>query len=212
MTYSHYSNTVFRAAKIAAVILLLMLSACKPDEPVRENTPEMITKVVLTFTPVGGGTPVIQSATDQDGEGVMSITVDGGIDLKKGASYILTISLVNTLVAPTDEGYDVTSEVRTNGDEHMFFFGWDKDAFVYPSGNGNLDARADAVNYAGGSDSLDKNGRPLGLTTTWTTASFNVTRSLFTIVLKHQPGLKSETSDSRVGETDMELTWALNVN
>jgi hypothetical protein len=84
--------------------------------------------------------------------------------------------------------------------------------FLDPAGNGNIDSRNDPVNYAGGADSKDDKGRPLGLTTTWTTATGSTTAGTFRILLKHQPELKSDTSDSSVGETDLDVTFTVNVD
>jgi hypothetical protein len=122
--------------------------------------------------------------------------------------------LINGLAATTAPEYKVTEEVEEEGDEHMFFFAWTNNTFSNPTGNGNIDARADAVNYTGGANSIDKNKKPLGLTTTWTAATLSGTTSIngtFRVVLKHQPDLKSDTSDSNTGETDLDLTFTLNV-
>ena len=96
----------------------------------------------------------------------------------------------------------------------MFFFAWTNNTFSNPTGNGNIDSRADAVNYTGGNNSKDANGKPLGLTTTWTSTSTLGTGTLsgtFRVLLKHQPDLKTDLSDSNAGETDLDLTFTLNV-
>jgi len=204
----------FKTVGLACTIaLVLFLSGCKDDDPKKEDTPELITKATLTFTPVGGGTTVVVTATDPDGEGVQDIAVDGPINLNAGKTYTLVIGLVNGLAAPTDPAYNVSTEVEEEGDEHMFFFSWTNDAFSNPTGNGNIDNRNNAVNYTGGANSIDVNGRPLGLTTTWTTATQagGTISSSFRVLLKHQPGLKSDTSDSNTGETDLDITFPLNV-
>jgi hypothetical protein len=186
------------------------LSGCDSEDPQKEDVPELITKVTLTFVPTTGA-PVIATATDPDGEGVQNIKTDGPITLSKSTTYVLMIHLINGLAQPTDEGYDITKEVENEGDEHMLFFGWTGDAFADPAGNGNIDARAEIVNYTGGANSKDANGLPLGLTTTWTSASIAKTSASFRIVLKHQPGLKTSTSTSDDGETDLDITFQLAV-
>ncbi|MEK6781400.1 MAG: GTP cyclohydrolase [Bacteroidota bacterium] len=194
---------------------LIVIQGCKENDPTKEDVPELITKATLTFSPNGGGTPVVVTATDPDGEGVQDIKVDGSINLTATTSYVLSIGLINGLAAPTEPEYNATVEVEKEGDEHMFFFAWTNNTFFEPEGNGNIDARADAVNYTGGTNSTDVNGRPLGLTTTWTSATIAGTASLsgtFRILLKHQPTLKSDTSDSNTGETDLDLTFALNIH
>ncbi len=195
---------------LAVTLVFTLLLGCSKDDPKKEDTPELITKATLTFTPVGGGTAFSVSATDPDGEGVQDIVVDGPIDLAQGSSYVLTVDLINGLVAVGQPGYDITEEVEEEGAEHQFFFAWTNDAFSDPSGNGNFDNSADDVNYTGGANSVDSNGLNLGLTTTWTTDAA-VATGTFRIVLKHQPELKSATTGADVGETDLDLTFILNV-
>lgn len=189
------------------IVLISFLTGCNNDDPDRENTPELITEVALTFTPIGGGATVVATATDPDGEGVQDIAVDGPINLVVNKTYILTLELINGLAAPSEPEYDITSEVEEEGDEHMFFFAWTNNVFSEPAGNGNVDNRADDVNY----NDLDDNGLPLGLNTSWTTANAAAS-GLFRVVLKHQPDLKSASSTSDTGESDLDLTFIINVN
>jgi hypothetical protein len=185
-------------------LLSIFLSGCGED-PVKENVPELITKVTLTFKPVGGGSNVVVSATDPDGEGVQDIEPDGAIILEKSKSYGLDIALVNELANPNDPEYSITEEVEEEGDEHMFFFAWTNNLFAVPSGDGNIDNRAHEVNYQ------DSDGaNPIGLLTQWQTVS-NAGVGTFRLVLKHQPGLKSATSSSNDGETDVDLTFDLQI-
>lgn len=192
---------------------VLVFQGCKDDDPKKEDVPELITKATLTFTPNGGGTAVVVTATDPDGEGVQDIKSDGPINLAANKTYVLTLDMINGLAEPTAPEYKVTDEIEEEGDEHMFFFSWTNNAFSNPAGNGNVDNRNDVINYAGGANSKDANGRPLGLTTTWTTATTagGTIAGSFRVVLKHQPDLKSDTSDSNTGETDLDLTFTLNV-
>lgn len=191
---------------LIALLGVFTMISCEDDDPVKEDVPELITKATLTFTPAGGGTPVTASATDPDGEGVQDIEVDGPISLTAGTTYTLTLSLINELADPTDEEYNITEEVEEEGDEHMFFYAWTNDVFSDPSGNGNIDNRADAVNY----EDEDDNGYPLGLTTSWTAGSAST--GTFRVVLKHQPDLKTDTSDANTGESDLDVTFTINVN
>jgi len=191
-------------------IFILVLAGCGNNDPRKEDVPELITKVTLTFTPTSGS-PIVVTATDPDGEGVQNIRTDGTLQLSKSTTYTLTIQLINGLAAPTDSEYDVTHEVESEGVEHMFFFGWTGNSFTDPSGDGNIDVRTDKVNYTGGSNSLDKTGLPLGLTTTWTTTDITTESATLRVLLKHQPGLKSGVSVSTDGETDLDVTFPLTV-
>lgn len=193
-----------------SVYSVCSLSGCKQDDPVKEDTPELITRAKLTFAPAGGGSPIIATATDPDGDGVQNITVDGSINLEMNKTYVLSISLINELAVPTDPGYNITDEVEAEGVEHMFFFSWTNNVFSDPAGDGNIDKRSDVVNYEGGVNSKDENNLPLGLTTTWASASTTAS-GLFRVMLKHQPNLKSETSDSNIGETDLDITFSIEI-
>ncbi len=195
---------------VIAIAIVGVLSGCDDNDPQKEDTPELITKATLTFAPSDGGSAVVVTATDPDGEGIQNIAVDGPVNLGANKMYTLTIALINELAAPSDPGYDITGEVEAEGDEHQFFFSWTNEVFSNPTGNGNVDNRDDVVNYTGGLNSRDVNNRPLGLTTIWTSANSAVSGSL-RVLLKHQPDLKSGTSDSSTGETDLDITFPINV-
>lgn len=201
-------NQYFR---ISITVLLLATAAvffagCSDDDPKKEDTPELITKATLTFTPNGGGSAIVVTATDPDGEGVQDLAPDDEIDLAANTAYTLTIQLINGLAEPSDEAYDVSEEVSQERDEHMFFFAWTNSVFSDPAGNGNVDNRGDDVNYS----DQDSNGFPLGLVTTWTSTDATASGA-FHVMLKHQPDLKSSTSDSTTGETDLDITFTINV-
>jgi hypothetical protein len=206
----HNSISIFKGARLVFMamtfVALALFTSCN-DDPEPENVPELITKATLIFTPVGGGTTVTVNATDPDGEGVQDIVVDGPINLQKNKTYTLTVELINGLLNPTDPEYDITEEVEEEGDEHMFFYSWTNNVFSNPAGNGNIDNRADAVNY----NDRDEKGLPLGLSTSWTTLDATASGT-FRIVLKHQPDLKSATSTATDGETDLDLTFTVTVN
>jgi hypothetical protein len=198
-------STINIIRSIALFSFIISFSGCDTDDPEKEDTPELITKVTMTFTPDGGGNTVTVSATDPDGDGVADVEADDPIDLSANTSYTLAIALVNSLAQPTDPGYDITVEVQEEADEHLFFFGWTGDVFSDPEGNGNIDNRDDAINY----EDDDENGLPLGLSTFWTTG--DASSGTFRVILKHQPELKSVTSDAETGETDLDVTFIINV-
>jgi hypothetical protein len=187
----------------------MLLASCGDNEPQKEDVPELITKVTLTFTPTNGN-PVIAHATDPDGEGVQDLTVDTSIALAANTTYNLSITLVNGLAEPTSPDYNVTSEVEEQGHEHMFFFGWTGNLFSNPAGEGNISSRQGSVNYTSGANSVDVNNLPLGLTTIWTTSE-SAKGGTFRILLKHQPGLKSATSTANDGETDVDVTFEMKI-
>ena len=199
----------FKSIKLQFLVLMLglLIAGCESDDPQKEDTPELITKATLTFTPVGGGTAVTATATDPDGEGVQDIAVAGAINLTAGVNYTLSLSLINELAEVTSPEYNITEEVEEEGDEHMFFFAWTGDVFSDPTGNGNIDNRADAVNY----EDEDEGGLPIGIVTSWTAGAAS-SSGTFRVVLKHQPDLKTETSGSDTGESDLDIEFEINVN
>lgn len=202
-SYSSFIKSILLGLAVLGTVTLM---SCNNDDPTKEDVPELITRATLTFTPSGGGATVTVTATDPDGEGVQDITVDGPITLAVTKTYTLSIRLINELADPADAEYDISKEVEEEGAEHMFFFSFTSGAFASPTGNGNIDTRNDALNYL----DEDESGLPIGLLTSWTTG---VVRSgdKFRVVLKHQPGTKTTTSEFSVGETDLDIEFTLNV-
>ena len=164
---------------------------------------EVINEIVLTFTPVGGGDAVTATWFDADGEGVGNPTIDD-INLAANTEYNMAITLANSLGMEVE---DITAEIAEEDDEHMFFFGFTADIFDSPMGDGNIDSRQDPLNY----NDQDANGNPVGLSTNWTTGSATSSAGDFRVVLKHQPGQKTDTSDVNMGGTDVDIVLAINI-
>jgi len=184
---------------LSLLVVGSLLVGCKADSPEEENEEEIITDVTLTFT--NGATTLVFTASDPDGEGPLELTVDGPINLVAGTQYDLSIEFYNSI-----EDEDITEEVEEEGDEHMIFFGFTSGLFSSPTGSGNINGRANPINY----EDQDVNGLPIGLNTSWTTGS--ATTGTFRIVLKHQPGLKTASSSVNDGESDVDITWSININ
>ncbi|MEL6390819.1 MAG: hypothetical protein AAFQ02_11725 [Bacteroidota bacterium] len=189
------------------ILGVVLISSCSDDDDpvmmIEDDGEETITRVTLTFTPDNGEDPVLATWFDADGEGSGAPVIDG-IDLEEGLTYTMTVELTNTL-GSTDE--DVTAEIREEDDEHQFFFSFTDGIFSDPTGNGNVDNRNDPINY----NDADGNGLPLGLSTTWTAGGHTDAPGEFNVVLKHQPGLKTANSDATTGGTDIDITFALNI-
>lgn len=181
------------------VITLFTFSACSDDDaPPVENQEEEITRITATFLNQDDATDVVMAIWfDEDSEGSGAAIVDD-IVLKPNTSYFMTLSLENTLVTPAE---DITEEVDEEGDEHMFFFGFTDGLFADPTGDGNIDNRGDDMNYI----DFDANQQPVGLESTWITGETGT--GSFRIILKHQPDIKSATSASADGETDVDITF-----
>lgn len=185
-----------------AVLSLLVLTSCGDDDaPEAENEEEVINEVTFIFTPEGGGNTLTFSYTDPDGEGTTAPTQDK-ITLAANTEYTLSVTLKNTV---GDANEDITAEVSEEGEEHMFFYGWTDGLFALPTGNGNIDNRSDKVAYV----DFDSNGLPVGLQTTWNTG--DAATGTFTIILKHQPDIKTATSTATDGESDIDLDWEIEI-
>jgi len=188
------------------LIVVGLLSSCGDDDPTpstMDEEEEEITQVVLTFTPDNGEEPVTATWLDADGEGSGAPTIDH-IDLEEGVTYSLDMVLTNTLGSTPE---DITAEIREEDAEHMFFFSFTDGIFTDPTGNGNVDNRNDPLNY----NDTDANGLPVGLSTTWTTGEHTENAGEFNIILKHQPDLKTATSDATTGGTDVDITFPIEI-
>lgn len=194
-------NFQFVFLSVFLLSALILNSGCKKEVPPIENEEEIITDIILTFTPAGGGASITATAQDPDGEGVQDLQITKNIELLSNTTYTMSIKLENNI-----EMEDITKEVEEEGDEHLFFFEFTPDIFSNPSGNGNADNRTDPVNY----NDADQNGIPIGLSTTWTTGDA-ANGASFRIVLKHQPDVKSASSSITDGGTDVDLTWPLTI-
>lgn len=93
-------------------------------------------------------------------------------------------------------------------DEHMLFFGWTDGIFSDLTGTGNIGAgnHDNSVSY---DNPNDDNGYLVGLRTIWTTRA--TSQSKFRVILKYQPNIKSATSDSTDGESNVDATWNMSI-
>ena len=194
---------------------LYFLSCEDLEPPPLENFPEIVTRVTLTFTPLlPGETIVIVSAVDPDNIGPLPVKPESPIRLEASVEYILEISVINELA--NDDEMDISAEIREEDFEHMFFFGWTDNYFMSPSGNGNIDERTGTVNYS--PDDNDINDLPVGLSGSSWTPNPGAINGTFRIKLQHVPTLndgtlqKTTTSTSDDGDTDLDITFDLELN
>lgn len=195
-------NRFFSVLAIAA--LVVFIGCGDDDEPPLENEKETITDVILTFT---SATEMVTAvASDQDGLVPGSVVIED-IELQPNTVYTLTIGLQN--IEGLAEIKDIAEEVAERDDEHMFFFGWTGPIFQSPTGLGNIGAenRDNDMNY----QDQDENRQPVGLTTVWETSEAGSVSGEFRVILKHQPGIKSASSTSEDGESDLDLTFNITV-
>ena len=193
-------KTNFLIYALLATLFVVNTGCDDKGLPDHENEEEIIDLVRLTFTPTQG-TPLVFEAKDPDGSGIQNFSIPT-ISLVKNTQYALFIEVRNE-----QANEDITAEIKLEDAEHLFLFGWTDGIFSNPAGDGNIDNRADAVNYS----DEDGLGLPLGLLSTWTTGDVSPAGTTFRVVLKHQPAIKSATSSFNDGETDIDLTFDIEI-
>lgn len=157
----------------AFLSLALLAAGCGHDDGHSHDENELITTVVLTFTPQAGGDPIVATFDDPDGDGGDAPTVDD-IELAEG-NYDTTVVFENGLEDPPE---DITEEVADEAQEHQIFF--TGEAVDGPASD-NPGAPL-AHSYA----DKDLNGLPIGLENTITASAGS---GGLTITLRHLPAL-----------------------
>lgn len=200
----------FKNLQLLAILFsVITIIGCSNDDdvaPEEENEVEVFTDVTLVFTNTADVNDVVTaSAQDPDGTGIQELQILDAITLASDTEYTLTYEILNALDPADIE--DIGDEILEEDNEHQFFFSFTENVFANPTGNGNIDAAADPINY----NDADENGNPVGLSSTWTTSSTAFSGASFTVRLQHQPDVKTATSGSNDGDTDFALTFALNI-
>ena len=206
------TSKLFKNYQLMTLLLaVLFIASCSDDDdaslPPIEDELEVITDVTLIFTNTQDPNDVVMaSAQDPDGEGVQELMIDDDINLTEGVTYTMTYEILNAL--DPDDVEDIGEEILEEDDEHQFYFEFTDGAFASPTGDGNIGAgnAADPINYM----DQDDNGYPVGLVTEWTAGGAS-TDGTFRVRLQHQPDLKSATTTSEDGDTDIDLTFVLNI-
>lgn len=171
--------------------LALAIFSCRKHEtdevpPAPVNESELITTVIMRFTPDGGGDTAELRFTDLDGDGGNAPVITGDT-LPQATTFDAWLDLLNEQTGDT-----ITHEIQAEAEAHQFFF---------QENGGTLDfvAYADA----------DGNGQPVGLLSTWQSAG--VTDGTITITLRHEPdksapGVSDGDITNAAGETDISVT------
>ncbi len=183
--------------KIIRLLAILFISslaftACDKDDPEIPNEEELITTLFYILVPEGGGTTVTLTFRDLDGDGGNAPTITGGT-LQANKTYAGAIRLLNEQESPAEE---ITEEIEEEDAEHQFFF---------TSSVSGL-----TISY----DDSDGGGNPVGLKTKLTTTTAG--SGNITIILRHEPnktasGVSAGNIANAGGETDIEVTFNVNV-
>ena len=177
---------------LVALTWIVLLSACDKKDPIIPNEEEVITTLIYTLTPMGGGQEVIFSFSDLDGEGGSAPVISAGT-LITSTTYTGSLDLLNEQEVPAGI---ITEEIEEEAEDHQFFF---------TSSTSNIN-----VVYS----DQDSNGNPIGLSTSLTTTT--VGSGTLTITLRHEADKSaSGVSDGVIanagGETDIEVSFPIDV-
>lgn len=169
----------------------LFFTSCDPADntPPVVNEEELITTVVLTFTPQSGGNTLEFRFTDLDGTGG-DIPVIAADTLSDSTTYDVTVQFLNESESPAE---DITAEVLAEAEEHQVFF-------VVESG---LQLSFDYMD-------MDTDGNPIGLLNTFDTGATGMGE--LQVILRHEPnkdaqGVSVGDIANAGGETDIEVTF-----
>lgn len=110
-----------------STVLALVLPGCGEGGVVGSDDSEIISRVELRFTPVGGGETLSFAFSDPDGDGGVSGEAQR-IELSPDTDYRLELHLSNDLVSPA---VDIGEEIAAEAEEHMFLFAADLGSYAY---------------------------------------------------------------------------------
>lgn len=173
----------------ALFLFLFSFSACNDDDMQPEEPVELITTLTYTLTPDGGGTPVVWTFRDLDGDGGDAPVITTS-PLQEGVEYTGVITLLNETETPAE---DISEEVAEEAEEHQFFFGIEQGLEL-------------SINVS----DQDADGKPVGLNTQ--VAALVPGSGTVTIILIHEPekdasGVANGDITNAGGEIDIEVTF-----
>lgn len=161
----------FLPGSFAVLALLASVAGCGDDGAETEDPNEVITTVILTFTP-SGGAAITATWLDADGDGGGAPVIDP-VNLAADTTYAATVRFQNALEDPPEE---ITEEVMDEGFQHQVF--WTGTAVDGPASD-----QPDAPLHQTYGDT-DENGLPIGLTNSVGTTAGT---GQLTITLRHMP-------------------------
>lgn len=193
MVSAKTSSRITRTLTAGAVVAFIFLSSCNSDDPKPVEQPELITTVTITFQKIGVvEEPVSYTWKDLDGSGSGSPVVDN-IVLDANSEYEFTLTLLDESGNPAE---DITAEIKSEDEEHQFFFSSTVDGVVTSYGD------------------TDSNGKPVGLENTIVTDQTGA--GTFRVILIHEPdktaaGVSDGDPANAGGETDVDTSFPLTI-
>lgn len=182
---------------LLAVCSLLVVTACEDDPaaPSDGNETELITRITVTLTPVGGGTTQTATIDDPDGMGPLPPSAASAVlTLAPGTTYNGTVAVFDAS-DPADVE-DITVEVRAEADEHRFFY-------TVSGVNG--------VTVPDASLDVDGNGAPLGVTFQVVAAAGASGTGQMRVVLSHYDDVPKGNGATPSNETDIDQSFPVAV-
>jgi hypothetical protein len=181
-------NNPFKYLIFAFAIVSISLNACKKDDLPEVEEEELITTISLTFTNTTNASDVRTIPwRDLDGPGG-NAPVISPLSLRANSIYNVAVSSVlNETETPAG---DIRAEIVSEKDDHLFVY------------------KVASANIAFSNFDLDSRNLAVGLTARATTTAVS-TGGTFTIVLRHQPGIK--TGLEAPGSTDLEAVFPASV-
>lgn len=187
---------MYNYLKLFMLLTLVTAYSCDPDDPEPVNEEEIITTLTYTLTPQGGGTSVVLSFKDLDGDGGNAPIITGGI-LNNNTVYSAVLQFLNEKKSPVE---NITNEIEDEGIDHQIFI------------QASSQTLADAIQFS--YVDFDTNGKPIG--TKIDLSTVNTATGNMIIILRHKPN-KSATNVSNGditnagGETDIEVAFPIEI-
>ncbi|WP_375239509.1 type 1 periplasmic binding fold superfamily protein [Aurantibacter sp.] len=179
----------FKLLNVLAILLLTF--SCSSDDdmnPLPVNEEELITTVKVVLTHATSSTVTLTyTDLDGDGSGLAVIDVDGDFDAN--TNYTGTVQFLNETESPAE---DITLEVEQEADEHQVFYTFEN-----------------ALNITAAATDVDGNNNLLGLEFSFNTGA--ASSGAFTLTLRHEPTKPNFGLSDAGGETDVEVTFNVNV-
>lgn len=179
-----------KATKILFLSLVtIATTSCSDDDNGPVNEEEVITTVTTTLT--NGTNTITLISRDLDGDGPNAPVVTTSGNLAANTVYNGEISFLNETVTPAE---DITVEVEEEGEDHQIFY-------QTPAAIGTF-----------GYTDLDSNGKPVGLSFTFTTGNAGAGNVIVT--LRHLPnksasGVATGDITNAGGATDASVTYPI---
>lgn len=172
---------------IAFSLAVAIISCKKVDDANNNSDHNAITTLVITFKQAGV-TKYVATFDDPDGIGGNNPVKFDSIVLSTNQTYQAEVTLQNKTGGVIK---DMTTEVRTAGREHEFFF--------TPNNTNVVVTKTD----------VDIIGFPLGFNANWQTNAITNNTAIVKVQLKHKPFNKGPNDDATKGHDDINIDFPL---